>query len=129
MTEKGVLVSLKRKEEMTQALCAIDGFEEFWRAYPRRVGKLMARKAYDRARLSITHAVLLEAVAQQKTWAQWTRDAGQYIPHPATWLNQGRWDDEPPEQLKTVLRPEQRLGKQSTRLLAAIANLSDEGPA
>ena len=26
--------------------------------------------------------------------AQWQRDNGQYIPHPATWLNQGRWDDE-----------------------------------
>jgi hypothetical protein len=30
----------------------------------------------------------------QKTSAQWQKDNGQYIPNPATWLNQGRWDDE-----------------------------------
>jgi hypothetical protein len=26
---------------------------------------------------------------------QWQRDGGQYVPHPATWLRRGGWDDEP----------------------------------
>jgi hypothetical protein len=29
------------------------------------------------------------------TSAEWTKDGGQFIPHPATWLNQKRWEDEP----------------------------------
>jgi hypothetical protein len=39
---------------------------------------------------------MLEAIKEQKASDQWKRDNGQYIPNPATWLNQGRWDDETP---------------------------------
>ena len=38
--------------------------------------------------------VVLKAIEAQKHSAQWQRDNGQYIPYPATWLNQGRWEDE-----------------------------------
>ena len=37
---------------------------------------------------------LIAAVEKQKTWEQWQKDEGQFIPNPATWLNQSRWDDE-----------------------------------
>ena len=40
---------------------------------------------------------ILDAVSKQKLWPKWQKDGGQYIPNPATWLNQGRWEDEPPE--------------------------------
>ena len=39
---------------------------------------------------------MLEAIKEQTASEQWKRDNGQYIPNPATWLNQGRWDDETP---------------------------------
>ena len=39
---------------------------------------------------------MIDAVEKQKKTDQWTRDGGQYIPHPATWLNQRRWEDEIP---------------------------------
>lgn len=38
----------------------------------------------------------MTAVERQKCSDQWTQNNGQFIPHPATWLNQGRWDDELP---------------------------------
>lgn len=37
---------------------------------------------------------MLAALAQQKKSPQWVKDGGEFIPHPATWLNQGRWQDE-----------------------------------
>ena len=37
---------------------------------------------------------MIQAVEKQKQSTQWQRDGGQYIPHPATWLNQERWEDE-----------------------------------
>ena len=37
---------------------------------------------------------ILNAVKAQRESPQWTRDGGQFIPHPATWLNQERWEDE-----------------------------------
>ena len=38
-------------------------------------------------------AVILAAVERQKLSKGWIKDGGQYIPHPATWLNKRRWED------------------------------------
>ncbi len=67
-------------------------FDAFWSAYPRKVGKAAARRAFEKADAPLD--VLLSAVERQSRGDQWTRDGGQYIPNPATWLNQGRWEDE-----------------------------------
>lgn len=77
-------------------------FDVFWRAYPRRVGKGEARKAW--MRLTPSHELvqqMLATLAWQVKTDQWVRDDGQYIPHPATWLRQERWEDEP----LTLTRP------------------------
>jgi hypothetical protein len=71
-----------------------DDFAAFWAAYPRRVGKDAARKAFDRRRADVTLEAVLAALVLQKCSQQWQRDGGRYVPHPATWLNQGRWQDE-----------------------------------
>ena len=81
-------------EETTETLGA---FDEFWTAYPRKVGKAAARRAYLVARKGGEWpgaAAVLEAVEVAKTSKDWKKSNGQYIPHPATWLNQGRWADE-----------------------------------
>ena len=69
-------------------------FENWWKEYPRKVAKANAKKSFDKVRKNVSVDVLIEAVRKQKQSAQWQRDDGQYIPHPATWLNQGRWEDE-----------------------------------
>jgi hypothetical protein len=77
----------------------IERFDQFWSAYPKKVGKEAARKSWIRIKPSKElHAKILTAVAAAKKTTQWQRENGQYIPHPATWLNQGRWDDELPAQ-------------------------------
>lgn len=72
-----------------------DDFEIFWNAYPRKIGKKEALKAWGKASGKPSLDDLLAAVEKQKASVQWTKDGGQFIPHPATWLNQGRWDDVP----------------------------------
>ena len=73
-------------------------FEEFWRAYPRRVGKGAAERAYSKIKPDETlHRRILSAVLMAKQSFSWQKDNGQYIPNPATWLNQRRWEDELPE--------------------------------
>jgi hypothetical protein len=75
----------------------IDGeFTQFWKVYPRKVGKRSALRVWmklgkDRPPLK----KILAAIDLQKQSESWQRDGGQYIPHPTTWLNQGRWEDEP----------------------------------
>lgn len=67
-------------------------FERFWLAFPRKVGKDAAwaewkRRNPDEALVS----TMLAVVAEQSRSRQW-RDP-QFIPHPRTWLSQGRWKD------------------------------------
>ncbi|MCX7504540.1 hypothetical protein [Delftia tsuruhatensis] len=70
------------------------GFGEFWSAYPRKVGKDAARKAFAKRKPDADLlAKMLAAVAVQAKSTQWQRDGGQYVPHPSTWLNEGRWND------------------------------------
>ena len=70
-------------------------FEKFWTAYPRKEGKQKARAAFEK--VTVPLETLLEALERQKTSAQWTKDDGQFIPHPATWLNGKRWEDQLPQ--------------------------------
>ena len=68
-------------------------FDAFWEAVPKKVGKKAALRAYKTALKDIDADTLLERV---KAYAQRVKDNGtaqQYILHPTTWLNQGRWDD------------------------------------
>ncbi len=70
-------------------------FDAFWNAYPKKVGKGAAEKSFKKLKPSgELLQKMLEAIERQRQSDQWRRDNGQYIPNPATWLNQSRWDDE-----------------------------------
>lgn len=68
-------------------------FDRFWEAYPRREGKKDALKAFRR--INPDHellATMLDAIRKRKLTPQWQDP--RYIPLPASWLNQERWNDE-----------------------------------
>ena len=70
-------------------------FDSFWESYPNKVGKIEAKKAWMKAKDRPPIADILQAITKAKHSTKWTKDGGEYIPNPATWLNQGRWADEP----------------------------------
>lgn len=70
-------------------------FERFWASYPRKVGKTDAKRSFLRIK-GVSIDTLIDAVEQQKQSLQWQKENGAYIPNPATWLNQGRWEDKLP---------------------------------
>lgn len=73
-------------------------FGEFWMQYPKKVGKGAAEKAFERIKPDKqTFDRMMDAISAQKRSRQWTENNGQYIPNPATWLNQRRWEDELPQ--------------------------------
>lgn len=80
------------------------GFDEFWSAYPKKVGKGAAEKAWKKAKVNGHKAQVMAALDAQKSSEQWQRDGGQYIPNPSTWLNQRRWEDEiqQPKSIETM---------------------------
>ncbi len=69
-------------------------FLQFWQAYPKRVAKDAAFKAWLSRRDDLPAIeILLDILERHKQSEQWLRDEGKYIPYPSTWLNQGRWLD------------------------------------
>jgi uncharacterized protein YdaU (DUF1376 family) len=74
------------------------GFESFWSSYPRKTAKAEALKSFTKINPDEqTLAKMLAAVERSKLSTDWTKDNGQFIPFPSTWLNQRRWEDETEE--------------------------------
>ena len=91
----------KEKEKERENL-----FTRFWDEYPRHEAKQTARKAFDKLNPDENLLqLMIAAIARWKTTAQWQENGGQYIPHPATWLNQRRWEDEPPKPSVPAQKP------------------------
>jgi hypothetical protein len=68
-------------------------FDAFWSAYPVKKGKLAARKAWDKLKLSDDVIKLIaENLKARMDAGEW--EDKQYVPHPATFLNGRRWEDE-----------------------------------
>ncbi len=86
---KGTPLSSPRSVEVT----ALPGWDLFWAAYPRRVAKPAAVKAYTAAlRKGVAPAVIMATLKAHRF-----SDKVQYIPYPASWLNQAHWEDELPD--------------------------------
>lgn len=68
-------------------------FTDFYDAYPRHVGRKDAERAFHRAAKTVSPQTIIDAA--RRLAADPNLPDKQFIPHPATWLNQGRWDDEP----------------------------------
>lgn len=68
-------------------------FDEFWQLYPRKVGKRDAQKAWARLTPAEQQAAV-EAIPQHVTLWRRSNIERQYVPHPASWLNGARWEDE-----------------------------------
>jgi hypothetical protein len=108
--DKSVTREEKRREEIKKPPLPPKGgveehrhFAEFWKAYPRKVKRPDAVRAF--AKIDPGDELLasiLAAIESQKRWPQWTKDGGQFIPHPASWLNAQAWNDQPPENLRPV---------------------------
>jgi hypothetical protein len=74
-------------------------FEEFWNAYPRKVGKQAALKAFEKA---LRNAKVQEIIAGARRYADDPNRVDAFTAHPTTWLNAGRWNDPPlPERILT----------------------------
>ena len=80
----------KRREESKPSI----SWDAFCSIYPKKIGKGAAEKAFNKIHLANGLLdLMIAAVKEQAQSEQWRKDGGQYIPNPATWLNQKRWMD------------------------------------
>ena len=86
-------IQIQSKSESKSEDNAREDFDKFWSAYPRKAGnKQKAFEAFKKAGVSLE--ILLDAIENQKQSSQSSKDNGQFIPHPTTWLNGKRWEDQ-----------------------------------
>ncbi len=88
-------------------------FLEFWKCYPKKTGKGKAYQVWKKLKNPKTTLLKIKAaLVWQKKLDQWSKDNGQFIPYPTTYLNQRRWEDEPDEKIdepiQDDLNPETR---------------------
>jgi uncharacterized protein YdaU (DUF1376 family) len=83
-------LTINHNKTIAQTSLLDDGFNEFWNFYPKKVGKDKAKTEWNKKKPKIDD--VLKALEWQKDSEQW--DKG-FIPNPATYISQGRWQDEP----------------------------------
>lgn len=93
----------EEKKERSKELKKVNGFtinkkvykkefEEFYNLYPRKTGKRAAAAKHETITKEVSHDKLIKSVT---AYAESVKSKEKkYIPHPASWLNAGRWDDE-----------------------------------
>jgi len=81
-------INIKQETDNTYATSS---FDLFWQQYPRKIAKPNALKAW--LKIKVDDDLLkkmLVAINQQGL----SNKEMQFVPHPATWLNAKRWEDE-----------------------------------
>ena len=72
-----------------------DLFQTFYKSYPKKKGKQAAERAFLKLKPDTDlFRQIMAALEAQKKSPDWQKEAGQYIPYPATWLKGRRWEDE-----------------------------------
>ncbi len=101
--QKDTYKNVKNEKNVKKDICStstevsetVRSFERFWDIYPRKVSKKKAAQVWGRLSLNETEVQkVIASVAFMSSSEQWRKDAGAFIPHPATYLNQERWNDE-----------------------------------
>ena len=73
-----------------------EDFLTFWKQYPKKVGKGAAFAIWSDLEITLySTTMIMDTLEWQCRSADWTKDNGQYIPNPETYLRQRRFEDEP----------------------------------
>lgn len=103
-----------------------DDFERFWELYPRKVGKGEAFRHWRNMKHADKQAALVAIEAQVDHWAQAARER-QFIPHPATWLRQARYDDDPMTDVRETAPTKKPQGWQALERINRRIQLEKQG--
>jgi hypothetical protein len=67
-------------------------FDEFWKTYPRRSGKIKAKEAFRKVLKTTDAQTVIDGA---KRYADDPNRQDEFTAHPTTWLREGRWEDDP----------------------------------
>lgn len=69
-------------------------FDAFWNAYPKKRNKADAHKAWAKLKPDAElYRRIMASLDAHKRAPDWSKDGGQFVPYPASWLRAGGFDD------------------------------------
>lgn len=94
--KSGKHVDNVKSRQSTSSLYDDERFERWWAVYPKKVGKGEAWKSWQKLAPSanLGEKIISVTLLYAQT-TQWKKENGQFVPNPATFLNQRRFDDTP----------------------------------
>jgi hypothetical protein len=98
------------KRQSKTPLTPQNGFDDFWKVYPRKVKKQDAVKAWNAIGMKNgMRERIIQSVEDHVHCHDWKKDNGEYIPYPASFLNGKRWEDELPARPETMEETYERM--------------------
>ena len=97
VTEKGISLSPLIPQGGKESDGNDRGFNAFWDAYPKQVGQSAAEQEWRKIPKGVPLPDIIAGLEQAKKNPEWIREGGRYIPNPAKWIRERRWNDKPPE--------------------------------
>ncbi len=117
----------KKKEPVKEPPTApFDRFWQAWPRHPRKRDKAACKKKWDTDSLDARAVDVLAVLAREKRGEQWTKNGGNFIPAPLTWLRRKRWKD-PPEDYADA--PPSDSQADANRAILTSADLREGGAA
>jgi hypothetical protein len=122
---------LSRLREADALQASVFGFVEFWSQYQPKKGKGAALRAWQKQGCAaFAPKVMATLERMQREDAQWQSG---YIPHAATWLNAGGWDDEPapapkPQHRQTAADRQMQVIRRTDELFERLIRGEGDGP-
>ena len=89
--------SLGKDSKPLRTIVLDDGFDEFWRAYPKKKDKQKAKLAWKKHNPPLDE--VLNALSWQSILPEWSKEDGKYIKYPERYIAAGSWMDEPPTEV------------------------------
>ena len=93
-TNQAINKSIEHTPRKSAAPVFTDGFDDFWAAYPKPVAKQAAGKVWAKLKPDEELRKTILANIRLRLDGEWKDIEPRYIPNPATYLNQRRWEDE-----------------------------------
>ena len=103
-SDSNAIKGKERKDKLKETKRKKMLFADFWEKYPNKKAKPKAEGLF--LKLDLTDDLfnkIISSLEIQKKSESWVKDGGKFIPHPTTWLNQERWEDD----LNTYQKPQE----------------------
>ncbi len=100
-----VIQNDKQQRHILKTYNIHEHFDSFWDTYPKKLNKSTAKKSWEKLKpTKVLLSTILKDIKRKRTSDEWQKQNGQFIPYPASYLNDRRWEDEEESSIEDVFK-------------------------